>query len=334
MGYGHANGQDTTGGRQPQLTVLPARSGDSPGAAICDDGGMLTQFSDALADAAARVAASVVQVRARRRAASGLAYASDLVLTTMQVIGRDEHPEVRTADGRLLPAQVAGWDPAARIALLRVAGLDAAALSPGPLPRVGHLTLAVARSWSNKLTVTAGVVSVIGGPLRTGPRRQIEQVIRTSAPMHDGFAGGALLNTDGGLIGVATAATIRGLGVVIPAGLAWAAATALAERGTARRGYIGIAVQPVGVPEKQRPAEGPAEALLIVGVKAGTPADAAGLLVGDLLIALDGVALDSPDVLLDLLEGDRVGRPLTARVLRGSEPVEIVLTANERQQAR
>src|SRR5260370_33099889 len=77
--------------------------------------------------------------------------------------------------------------------------------------------MAVARSWSNVITASAGIVSVIGGPLRTGHRRAIDQVIRTTAPMHDGFAGGAFLDASGALVGIATATAIRGLGVVIPA---------------------------------------------------------------------------------------------------------------------
>ena len=107
-----------------------------------------------------------------------------------------------------------GWDPATSLAVLRVPGLQGRALAPAtPQPRVGHLALAVARSWSNAVTASAGIVSVIGGPLPTGRRRAIDQVIRTTAPMHDGFAGGAFLDTSGGLLGVATAAEIRGLGV-------------------------------------------------------------------------------------------------------------------------
>ena len=287
-------------------------------------------FSNELAEVAAHVAPSVVQVRARNRAASGLAYAGDIVVTTGRVVGRDEHPEVRSVDGRVLPAELAGWDPATRIALLRVENLNAVALSPAPLPRVGHLALAVGRSWSNGLTVTAGVVSIIGGPLRTGARRQVDQVIRTSAPMHDGFAGGALIAADGALLGVATAASIRGLGVVIPAGLAWAAAAAMLEQRTAKRGYFGIAAQPVSVPEKQRVSGASEEALLVIGIKQGTPADAAGVLVGDLLLSVDDVSLTSPEDLLDLLVGDRVGRPLTTRVLRGGQVVDVTITAAER----
>lgn len=291
---------------------------------------MLMNLSNELADAAAAVASSIVQVRARSRAATGLVYGEDLVLTMGRVVGRDERPEIRTADGRVLPAELTGWDPASRLAVLRAAHLDAPALSPAPLPRVGHLALAVARSRSNDLTVTAGLVSVIGGPLRTGPRRQIDRVIRTSAPMHDGFAGGALIGADGALFGITTAVAIRGLSVVIPAGTAWAAAAAAVEQGAARRGHLGIAAQPASVPEKQRNGEASEHALLVVGVKAGSPADAAGLLVGDLLVSLDGIALSSPEDLLDLLVGDRVGRALTARVLRGGQAVEVTVTPAER----
>src|SRR5258706_310583 len=89
------------------------------------------------------------------------------------------------------------------------------------------------------------VVQVSGGR-----RRAIDQVIRTSAPMHEGFSGGAFLDTEGKLLGVATAISIRGLGVVIPAGIAWAAAATLLEHGSLKRGYLGIVGQSVGVPEK------------------------------------------------------------------------------------
>jgi S1-C subfamily serine protease len=291
---------------------------------------MLMNLSTQFADIVDAVSPAVVQVRARGRAASGLVYGSDLVLTTWRVVGRDEHPEVRTADGRLLTADVVGWDPESRLALLRALGLDVPPLSPGALPRVGHLAIALGRSWSNAITVTAGVVSVIGGPLRTGPRRQVEQIIRTSAPMHDGFAGGAFVGADGALLGIATSAAIRGLGVVIPASIAWSAAAAILERGHLKRGYLGIAAQPVSIPEKQRAASASAEALLVVAVKDGSPAADAGMLVGDVLLSLDEVTLGSPEDLLDLLVGDRVGRPVSLKVLRGGSLVNVSVTAAER----
>jgi S1-C subfamily serine protease len=291
---------------------------------------MLMNISTQIADVVDAVSPAVVQVRARGRAASGLVYGADLVLTTGRVIGRDEHPDVRLADGRLLNADVVGWDPASRLALLRAPGLDLPPLSPGALPRVGSLALALGRSLSNAITVTSGLVSVIGGPLRTVPRREIAQVIRTSAPMHDGFAGGALVGADGALLGIATSAAIRGLGVVIPADIAWAAAAEIVKRGDLKRGYLGIAAQPVSIPEKQRAAGAGAEALLVVAIKDGSPAAQAGLLVGDVLVSLDGVALASPEDLLDLLVGDRVGRPVALKVLRGGSLVDVNVTVAER----
>jgi S1-C subfamily serine protease len=291
---------------------------------------MLTQLSDQIVDVVARVAPSVVQVQGHRRAATGLVYGADLVLTTARAVGRDEHPRVRRADGDVRDGEVAGWDPVTRLAVLKVAGLDAPAVTPGADARVGEIAIALARSWSNSITATAGLVSVIGGPLPTGRRRAIEQVIRTSAPMHEGFSGGALVGAAGGLLGLTTAASIRGLGVVIPARIAWAAAADVLERGTLKRGYLGIAAQPVSVPQRQKAIAGVDEALLVVSVKEGTPAAEAGLLVGDLLLALDGQPLTSPDELLDLLVGDRVGRRVVLKVLRGDRLAEVEAAVSER----
>ena len=290
---------------------------------------MLTDLSTQIAHLITAAAPSVVQVRAGGRAASGTVFREDLVLTTGRVVGRDEHPEVRTADGRVAAAEIAGWDPASRLVLLRAPELKTPPLALGPRPVVGNLAFAIGRSMSNGLTAGAGIVSIIGGPLRTGPRRQLEEVIRISAQLHEGFAGGAVIGADGALLGVATAAAIRGLPVVIPASIAWDAARGIVERGTAHRGYLGIAAQPVRVPERQRTGGG--EALLVVGVRDGSPAADAGLLVGDLLLALDDVTLSSPDELIDLLVGDRVGRVLTLRVLRGGAPIDVSVTPTERK---
>jgi S1-C subfamily serine protease len=291
---------------------------------------MLTQLSNDIAEIVKAVAPSVVQVQAERRPATGLVYAKDVILTTARVVGSSEHLQIRHADGETVAAEVAGVDPATRIAVLKAPGLDGRALAPGALPQVGHIGIAVARSWSNVVTASAGLVSIIGGPLPTGRRRSIEQVIRTSAPMHEGFAGGAFLGADGTLLGVATAVSIRGLGVVIPASIAWAAAEELVRRGVQKRGYVGIAAQPVRVSERQRLAAGTDEALLIVAVKDETPAAEAGLLVGDVLLSLDGHTLTSSDDLLDLLVGDRVGKAVSFRVMRGGLPQDVVVTVRER----
>jgi S1-C subfamily serine protease len=193
--------------------------------------------------------------------------------------------------------------------------------------------VAVARSWSNAVTASAGLVSVIGGPLATGRRRAIDQIIRTTAPMHDGFAGGAVLDTRGRLLGVATAAEIRGLGVVIPAAIASKAVESVLAHGGVKRGFLGLAGQPVMLPESQRTGSGAGdaeEALLVVGVAPGGPAARAGIFVGDVILAFDGQPIESPEELLDVLTGDRVGRDVSLRVLRGGAPQDVSVTVGER----
>ena len=206
---------------------------------------ILTRFSDALADIVAAAAPAVVQVQGRRRPASGLVYADDVVLTMVRTLGREDGLHVRRHDGQTLDAELAGWDPTTSLAVLRVPGLATKPLSLATsAARVGHIATAVARSWSNSVTASSGIVSIIGGPLPTGRRRAINQVLRTTAPMHDGFAGGAFIDTSGGLLGITTAAAIRGLGVVIPASIAWKTAATVLEHGHSKRGYLGIAGQP------------------------------------------------------------------------------------------
>jgi S1-C subfamily serine protease len=231
---------------------------------------------------------------------------------------------VRTHDGRALDAELHGWDPATGLALLRVADLNATPAKPAKEPaRVGNLAVAVARSWSNALTASVGIVSVIGGPLRTGRGRSIDEVIRTTAPMHEGFAGGAFADMTGKLMGIATAAAIRGLGVIIPAPIAWKTAAALLEHGRIRRGYLGVAGQPVRLSDDRR-------ALLIIDVQHGSPAEDGGLRVGDSIVKFDAQPVEEPEDLLDLLSEDRVGKPIAITVVRGDSVQEVKVTIGER----
>ncbi len=292
---------------------------------------LLWNFSNQLADAVEAVTPAVVQVQGRRRAVSGLVYAENVVITTARALGRGDSLHVRRHDGHVLDAELAGWDPATSLAVLRVPGLGAVPIAPTAAPaRVGHLAIAIARSWSNAVTASLGIVSVIGGPLQTGRRRAIDQVIRTTAPMHDGFSGGAFIDTNGGLVGVATAAAIRGLGVVIPANIAWNTAATVLEHGSLKRGYLGVAGQPVALSEQQARALDREHGLLLVGITNGSPAAGAGLMVGDVILDFDAHSVDSPEDLLDLLRGDRVGRSLPLRVLRGGSAIQVDVTVGER----
>ena len=309
--------------------------------AVGDDGRMentnshsspsLTAISDGFADVVARIAPSVVQVLGRRRPASGIAYAPQVVVASARALGRSDGLRVRGANGDVHDALLAGWDPATGLAVLRAPGLDAPAAPALERPvRVGHLATAIARSWSNAVTASVCTVAIIGGPLATGRRLSIEEIIRTTATMHDGFAGGAFADSDGRLAGVCTAAEIRGLGVVIPARIVAATVASILEHGSARRGYLGLAGQTVSLPEAQKQDDARNQALLVVSVTAGSPAAQAGMLVGDLLLDFDGQPVRSSEDLLDLLHGDLVGRSVTVRLLRGTVAQSITMLVGER----
>src|SRR4029079_17216600 len=123
------------------------------------------------------------------------------------------------------------------------------------------------------------------------------EIIRTSAPMHEGFAGGAFMDVSGHVLGIATSAAIRGLGVVIPASIAWTTAATLLEHGRLKRGYLGLDGKYVQIKDR----DDVRSSLLVVGVSAESPAAAAGIIVGDVLIEFDGQAVRSPEDLLGLL---------------------------------
>ena len=298
---------------------------------IGDDGGMLTELSNQIANLVEASAPSVVQVKGDRDAASGVIHSTGVVVTTIRAIGRENGLSVRKHDGSTASAELGGWDPATGLAILRAPSADGPALAPSGAPvKVGQLAVAIARSWSNAVTASVGNVAVIGGPLRTGRRRTIDQVFRTTASMHEGFSGGAFVDAAGGLIGITTAASIRGLGVVIPASIAWKAAANLLEHGSVKRGYFGVAGQPVSLAPHQRDLSTRERGVLVVAVTPGGPAADAGILVGDIILAVDGSPLDSPEELMDLLMTTGPGHTASTQLLRGAALSELAVTVGER----
>jgi serine protease DegQ len=295
------------------------------------DTNSLTAFSDQIADVVERVAPSVVQVIGRRRPVSGIAYSADTVITSARALGREDGVRVTSGDGQTAAADLVGWDPASGLAVLRTSGLS---LGPAKVanasPRVGQIALAIGRSWSNAVTASAGIVAVIGGPLRTGRGRSLDQIIRVTTPMHEGFAGGAVIEPSGQVIGIATAAQIRGLAVVIPADIAWKSVAHVLEHGRPRTGFLGVTGQSVRLPDRQRGSAAPERGLLVMAVTPEGPADAAGVLIGDVLLALDRQPVGSTDDLLNLLASDRIGRAVPLQVLRGGEIRELTVTIGER----
>ncbi|GAC1364382.1 MAG: trypsin-like peptidase domain-containing protein [Herpetosiphon sp.] len=291
----------------------------------------LYALSNQLADAVSNIAPSLVLVDARsRQAASGIVYAENVVLTADHVIEREEDIKIQTHDGRTLPAHFLGRDPATDIAVLQVPGLNLPSAAIAAEARVGQLALAVGRPGSDGPQASLGIVSAIGGPFRMGRGAVLERYFRTDATPYPGFSGGPLVDAAGAVLGMITTGLARGMTLAIPAAVALRVAETLSKQGKIKRGYLGISSQPVHVPDTQRAGRAEENGLLIMQVEPGAPAQHAGLLVGDILVALDSHTVQDPDELQALLTGDRVGKTVAVTVLRAGALLNLNISIGER----
>jgi S1-C subfamily serine protease len=295
----------------------------------------LSTLSNQFADAVDRVGRATVQVDGRpRRPSSGVIYAPDLVLAADHAIERDDGLSVEAADGPVRAARLVGRDPASDLALLRVPGLGAEPAAPASAPaRVGQFVLAVGRPGGRELMASIGVVSAVGGPVRTRGG-MLEQYIRTDATPYPGFSGGALVDARGAVLGILSTGLAGGAALAVPVAVAWRLADLLARQGFVARGWLGIGSQPVRIPAAQRAGRTEEAGLLIVEVAADSPAERGGLLVGDILVALDGQPVADAGDLQTLLAGDRVGRPVAVEVLRGGALATREVTVGQRPAGR
>jgi S1-C subfamily serine protease len=295
----------------------------------------LVSLSESMADAVAKAGAATVSVDARQRMpASGIVFSSELVLTADHVVEREEDISVILADGKKIPAKVAGRDPGNDLALLR---LNGASLAPAEITsqpaRIGQLVLALGRPSDEGIQASLGVISAMGGPVRTGGGGLLEQYLRTDTIPYPGFSGGPLIDTSGQVVGLNTSGLAHGLSLTIPASLAWQVADMLAKHGSIKRGFLGIRSQPVQITALLQKTLGREQAvgLLLVGVEEQSPAAQGGLMVGDILVGLNGEVIADPDELLVRLNGTVVGKLTPVEVLRGGQPITLQVKIGERK---
>lgn len=293
---------------------------------------VLRELSNQMADAVDRVKPALVLVDGRQRQpASGLIYAQDLILTAAHVVEREDIT-IQTTDKRTLQAKLVGRDPSSDLAVLRVADLNGTIPTSQDEVRVGQLVIAVGYAPNEGPMASSGVISTIGGPLRTGQGATLERYIRTDATPYPGFSGGALIDTQGGVLGILTTGLANGVALAIPTNIAKGIAEALVSHGYIKRGYLGISSQLIELPASQRAGRTQDSGLLIVKVDENSPAQKGGVLVGDILVALDGHTIHDSENLQILLAGERVGKTIPVEVIRGNAVQTLQVTIGQRQQ--
>lgn len=295
---------------------------------------ILTDLSNALAEAAERAGASTVLVNARRRMpASGIVYTNDLILTANHVVERDEDISVALPDGSELPATIAGRDPSSDLVLLKLEDAAGTPAEPAKTPaRVGQIALALGRPSKAGIEASLGTVSAIGGPFRTHHGGIIERYLRTDSIPYPGFSGGPLVAADSMVLGLNTSGLTRGAAITIPADIAWGVAETLSRHGHIRRGYLGIRSQAVKIPAYAQKAiqREQASGLLVMGVEDGSPAVVGGLMVGDILVGVSGSPVLNHDELFARLTGEVIGISTPIDILRGGQPQTVDVVIGER----
>lgn len=317
--------------------IAGVRTGPPP----ADDGALLDAYSDRVADTVAHASPAVIHLEVRGNdvpggSGSGFFISPDgYALTNSHVVHDAREIHAALADGRRLRAQPIGDDPDTDLAIVRVQATDVPHLDLADSDRVraGQIAIAIGSPMGFQQTITAGIVSALGRSLRTQSGRAIDSIIQTDAALNSGNSGGPLLDARGRVIGVNTAIIrpAQGICFAIASNLARWVAGWLIKEGRVRRSYIGVGGQTVPLLRKLVLAYrlGHDTGVLVARVAPGTPAAAAGLRDGDILLALDGVPTPRVETLHRILTADRIGRALAVRILRGVEARHLTLTPAE-----
>jgi S1-C subfamily serine protease len=254
-------------------------------------------------------------------------------LTSAHVVARtDGSGRAAFVDGREHDFQLVGSDPLSDLAVLR---LDATDLTPAELGdaerlRVGQLVVAIGNPHGFAGSVTAGVVSQLGRSLPVAAGRIVDNVIQTDAALNPGNSGGALADGRGRVVGINTAVAGVGLGLAVPINSATRRIVgALMIEGRFRRAYLGIAGGPRPLPPRLAAKLGRRSAVEIVEVVDGSPAAQAGLRPEDLIVAVDGVAVDGVNDLQRLMAGEVIGHEVTAKIIRGGRELDVSIVPLE-----
>lgn len=286
----------------------------------------LVELSRELARAVESGERSVVAVHGRPHVpSSGVILRSGAVVTTDHTLKRDEDVTITLADGRNIPATLAGRDAGTDLAVLRIEEGAGEAAKPADTAslKAGNFVLALGRRGGNGVSASFGVVSAIGGAWRTWRGGQIDGFIRPDVNVYHGFSGGALVDTEGRFIGVNTTGLTRGAPATIPVATVTRVADELLSRGHVRRGYLGVGLHPVRVPDGR-------EGLMVISLEPEGPAAKSGIFLGDVLLRLEGENVTDTDDVQAHLGGDRVGRAIDGEILRGGAIVTLKVTPGER----
>jgi S1-C subfamily serine protease len=295
----------------------------------------IAKFSDELSTAAAQAGSSVVTVFARRRLpSSGILWRPGVIVTADHTVQREEEIAVFLADGKKVPAELAGRDPGTDLAVLKAESAET------QLPQFGdptqlklaNLVIALGRTRAGNLVASSGIIGGVGGEIRTWRGGRLDQNIRLDLNLYAGFSGGPLVSTEGKVLGMNTSGLGRGRPITIPVATVERTVDELLKKGYIARPYLGVAMQPVRIPESVRGKlkSSPAGGLIVLHVESGSPADSAGIVLGDVIVELQGQPATDLGHIRSVLADSKIGDSIGVTMLRAQQPKELAVKLTER----
>jgi S1-C subfamily serine protease len=307
-------------------------------ASISETTSTLVALSNNFAATVERSGAFVVTINARQRlSSSGVHWQQGVIVTADHTIRRDSEITVTLPDGRTVPAILAGRDSSTDLALLKLreedSKLPTAEIGDTSSLKVGHMVFAVGRSRESGLSASLGVVSALGSGWRTWNGGQIDQLVKLDLTLYSGFSGGPLVDAAGKIVGINTSGP-RNMVLAIPVTTVNRVVDGLLSQGRIARGYLGVGMQPVLLPDNLKNALNLSQSggVIIVNTEPNGPAEQAGVLIGDVLVGLEGKLVSDTGDVQALLGPESVGKTLTAKIVRGGQVVELTITVGERPQ--
>lgn len=302
-------------------------------------GNALVNLSNELASVVQAVNPHVVSVKARRHyPSSGLRWRADVVVTADHTLHREEDIAVLLADGKTVAAKLVGRDPGTDLAVLKIEGAVSSATEPqkADVVQAGELALVVGRSPDSGVNASLGIISATSGPWRTWRGGQLDAYVRLDAKLFPQSSGGAVANVRGEIVGIATSALSRIAGLAIPASTVKRVTEKLLEKGFVPRGYFGIGVQPVPFSDELRKklSISNKSGLIVLTVEPNGPADKAGVLIGDVVVGIGGVAIEQTDDLQAYSDSGVIGKAVSTKFVRGGGLKDATLTVGERPSRR
>ncbi|HLY63132.1 MAG TPA: S1C family serine protease [Terriglobia bacterium] len=299
----------------------------------------LVSLSNDLAKIVEEFQSNVVAVHARAHfPSSGVLWRPGYVVTADHTIRHEEDIQVSLHGGKRIDAKLVGRDSGTDIALLKVEGLGspAAPADTSETAKVGELAIVLGRSPDSGPNASLGIISAVSGPWRTWRGGRLDQYIRLDATLFPNSSGGAVIDSRGRLLGIVTSALSRVAGLAIPASSVNRVVDALVEKGYLPRGYLGIGVQPVAIPDSLRksPSVTGKTGIMVVQVEPGGPAEQAGILLGDILVGIESTQLERIEDLQTFSDSGVIGKTVKAKIIRAGETREVAVAVGERPEPK